>query len=431
MTIDKHKAVVTLPDTNATITAPRHGNLYVLQQGSHLDHDIDFIEQQQHAYLAYLAPASLWHKRMGHIGKTNLTQLVKAVKGGETLQLDQQSLQAIESGHGHACRGCVFGKLNRSKFARESSAPAPSKILEMVVADVLSIQNKYVSAISDVYSRIIAVKIVNTKDEATQHVMDWITWAQTQTGHKVKHFHTDGGGEYISNALKQFLVNNGTTNSATTRDTPQHNGIIERFNRTLLEMTRAMLHFADLPIGYWESALHTAVYIINRCVPRSLQRQNINKTRIEVFFGHKPSIDHMRTFGCNVYMHLAKKYRQGKMDKTSLPCVFIGYYQPDLLTPPYYMVYDPLRNKTYRTRDCTFDEFEFTIGRKNSNANREPIHENGQSSTQHQHQHQHNHDYSDLDWDISNSNQHAAHRGQEPDENNKLDKNSSTTKSKQ
>ena len=94
VTIDKHKAVVTLPDTNATITAPRHGNLYVLKQCqqsiSHLDHDIDFIEQQQHAYLAHLAPASLWHKRMGHIGKTNLIQLVKAVKGGETLQLDHQ-----------------------------------------------------------------------------------------------------------------------------------------------------------------------------------------------------------------------------------------------------------------------------------------------------------------------------------------------------
>ena len=211
----------------------------------------------------------------------------------------------------------------------------------MVVGDLSGpIRKKYISTIIDVYSRFLSIKIVKHKSEVAQHVMDWVKWAQTQTQAKVKHFHTDGGGEYMSNALKQFFIDNGTTTSVTTRDTPQHNGIAERKILTLIEMARSMLHFASLPVGYSENAVHTATYIINRCVPRSLVHEN--KTRIEAFFGHKPSIAHMRTFGCNVYMHIGKKYKENKMDYTSHPCVLLLTRFTDTTTS--YMIHSRVDN---------------------------------------------------------------------------------------
>jgi len=41
-------------------------------------------------------------------------------------------------------------------------------------------------------------------------------------------------------------------------DTPQHNGVAEHLNHTLLEKVRAMLANADLPKPYWLEALNYA-----------------------------------------------------------------------------------------------------------------------------------------------------------------------------
>ena len=40
--------------------------------------------------------------------------------------------------------------------------------------------------------------------------------------------------------------------------TPQHNGVSERHNRTLLDMVRSMMSLTDLPLSFWGYALETA-----------------------------------------------------------------------------------------------------------------------------------------------------------------------------
>ena len=45
--------------------------------------------------------------------------------------------------------------------------------------------------------------------------------------------------------------------------TPQQNGLAERRNRTLLDMTRSMMSYSELPVFLWGYALETATYILN------------------------------------------------------------------------------------------------------------------------------------------------------------------------
>jgi transposase InsO family protein len=45
---------------------------------------------------------------------------------------------------------------------------------------------------------------------------------------------------------------------------PQQNGIVERRNKTLMDMTRFMIAYAKLPNYSWGEALSTASYILNR-----------------------------------------------------------------------------------------------------------------------------------------------------------------------
>ncbi|GJY60929.1 retrotransposon protein, putative, ty1-copia subclass [Tanacetum coccineum] len=45
--------------------------------------------------------------------------------------------------------------------------------------------------------------------------------------------------------------------------TPQHNGVSERRNRTLLDMVRSMMNLTTLPLSFWDYALESATRILN------------------------------------------------------------------------------------------------------------------------------------------------------------------------
>ena len=44
--------------------------------------------------------------------------------------------------------------------------------------------------------------------------------------------------------------------------TPQHNGVAERHNRTLLDIVRSMMSLTDLPLSFWGYALETAAFTL-------------------------------------------------------------------------------------------------------------------------------------------------------------------------
>ena len=57
----------------------------------------------------------------------------------------------------------------------------------------------------------------------------------------------DGGGENLSAEFAEFCEKKGITHEVTPPYTPQHNGVSERKNRTLLNMVRSMLNSKKLP----------------------------------------------------------------------------------------------------------------------------------------------------------------------------------------
>jgi hypothetical protein len=111
-----------------------------------------------------------------------------------------------------------------------------------------------------------------------------------------------------------------------------------------------MLKMANMPEEFWGEAVVIVVYILNRAPTRSLE----GKTPYEVWHGKKPSVHHLRTFGCVVYVkdtrpHLAKLDAQGKKG------VFIGYETGSKA----YSVFDPVENKVHVSRHVAFDENNF------------------------------------------------------------------------
>jgi hypothetical protein len=66
-----------------------------------------------------------------------------------------------------------------------------------------------------------------------------------------------------------------------TSRTPQHNGVVERKNKTIQEMDITMLKYSKLSDIFWAQVVHTKFHIINRGMIRS----NNHKTTYELLKG--------------------------------------------------------------------------------------------------------------------------------------------------
>jgi transposase InsO family protein len=64
--------------------------------------------------------------------------------------------------------------------------------------------------------------------------------------------------EFKNSQIEGFLEEEGIKHEFSSPYTPQQNGVVERKNRTLLDMARTMLD------RFWVEAINTACYSINR-----------------------------------------------------------------------------------------------------------------------------------------------------------------------
>ena len=87
-----------------------------------------------------------------------------------------------------------------------------------------------------------------------------------------------------------------------------------------MEKARIMLSDAYLSHDYWAEAIDTTCYVVIISSTSTL----FNKTPYEAWVGKKPSLAHLRVFGCDVFVHIPKERRQ-KLDSKFEKCIFVGY----------------------------------------------------------------------------------------------------------
>ncbi|MCO5587680.1 hypothetical protein L7F22_041631 [Adiantum nelumboides] len=164
---------------------------------------------------------------------------------------------------------------------------------------------------------------------------------------KVKSIRSDRGGEFLSENFVRWCKSEGIRRQLTTPYTPSQNGVVERKNRTIMEMARAVLAHASLPRSYWAEACNTAVYIQNCSPTHALQ----DMTPFQAYYGRKPTVSHFRVFGCSAFVHIPKEKRR-KLDFKSRKLLFLGYSAES----DAYRLYDPDTRTTTVSRDVVFDE---------------------------------------------------------------------------
>jgi hypothetical protein len=79
-------------------------------------------------------------------------------------------------------------------------------------------------------------------------------------------------------------------------------------------MARTMLDEHRTPRCFWTDAISTACYISNRIFLHTI----LYLTPFELCFGRKPSVSHLRPFGCKCFV-----LKHGNLDKFE-SCSFVG-----------------------------------------------------------------------------------------------------------
>lgn len=248
----------------------------------------DFIRCLQ---AAKTSDSSRWHARLGHVNvETMKTMIIKElVTGLLDIIVEKET-----------CVSCLLGKQTRRSFPQATSYRA-THLLELIHGDLCGPitlatpgQKRYVFVLIDDFSRYMWTILLNTKSEEFSKFKTFKNLVEQETKAKVKTFRSDRGGEFLSHEFKAYFDTHGINRHTTAPYSPQQNGVVERRNRTLMEMTRSLLKHMGVPNYLWGEAVRNATYLINRVATRSLQ----GLTPYEALRSKKPNIGHLKVFGC-------------------------------------------------------------------------------------------------------------------------------------
>ncbi|GKE31475.1 retrovirus-related pol polyprotein from transposon TNT 1-94 [Tanacetum coccineum] len=179
---------------------------------------------------------------------------------------------------------------------------------------------KYILEIIDDYSRYTWTLFLRSKDETPEVLKDFFTMIQRNLLALVISIRTDRGTKFLNKTLHAFFKEEGIEHRTSTPRTPEHNGVVERRNRTLVEVARTMLSAFKLSLFFWAEAIATAGYTQNK----SIIILTYEKTTYHIINDRKPSYKHLYIFGCTCYLT-----RDGenldKMKEKEDPYILVGY----------------------------------------------------------------------------------------------------------
>ena len=262
---------------------------------------------------------ALWHKRLGHISKDRVERLIKT-----------NILPALKNDL-EICVDCCRGKMTK---LRKKTAVQSSDLLDVIHTDISGpykttlCRNFYFITFIDDYSRYGYLYLIKEKAESLDKFKIFWTEVEKQLVKVIKVVRSDRGGEYygkhgdagqLKGSFAKYLEDSGIVAQFTMPGSPEQNGIVKRRNRTLMEMVRSMISRTNLPGFLWGEALKTALYILNR-VPTKV----VPLTPFELWIGRKPSLNHLKVWGCPAEVKLYNP-TLSKLDSRTTRCYFVSY----------------------------------------------------------------------------------------------------------
>jgi transposase InsO family protein len=260
----------------------------------------------------------LWYRRLAHVGMKNLHKLLKGdhILGLTNVYFEKDMI----------CRACQAGKQVGVYHSHKNimTTDMPLELLHMdlfgPIAYISIGGSKYCLIIVDDYSRFTWVFFLQEKSQTQETLKRFLRRTQNEFGLRIKKIRSDNETEFKNSQIEGCLEEEGIKHEFSSPYTPQQNGVVERKNRTLQDMTRTMLDEYKTPNRFWAEAINTACYSINWLYLHRI----LKKTSYELPTGKKPNVSYFRVFRSKCFI-LIKRGRSSKFAPKAVEGFLLGY----------------------------------------------------------------------------------------------------------
>ncbi|CAI7809002.1 unnamed protein product [Closterium sp. NIES-53] len=263
----------------------------------------------------------LWHHRLGHPSLPRL----RGMHSRLLVSGLPRSLPPLLPSPAPPCLPCVEGRQHAAPHS--SSFPPTTAPLQTLHMDVWGPAR--VSGQSRERYFLLVV------DDYTRYTTDL----------PVLRLHSDRGGEFSSNLLRDFCRGEGIIQSFTLPESPQQNGIAECRIGLVMEVARTSMIHAAAPQFLWPFAVWYAAHQLNLW-PRVSLPETSPTLR---WTGEVGDASVFRVWGSRAFV---RDTSADKLSPRAIPCVFLGFV-PDA---PGWQFYHPTSRCVFPSQDVMFDE---------------------------------------------------------------------------
>jgi transposase InsO family protein len=330
--------IISVDGSNLIFKGFRYENLYL----------VDFNTSEAQLSTRLLTKSSmgwLWHRRLGHVCMKQLNKLVKhdLVRGLKDVTFEKDKL----------CSAYQARKQVGNTHPKKSTM-STSKAFELLHMDLFGPTtytsiggNKYRFMIVDDFTRYTWVAFLGDKSDVFDIYKKFIKRVQNEFETTIKKVRSDNGSEFKNTRVDELCDEYSIRHQFSAKYTPQSNRLVERKNRTLINMTRSMLSEYNVSHSFWAEAINMACFYSNRLY----YHQFLEKTPYELLNGRKPNIAYFRVFGCKCYI-LKKGTRLSKFEKKCDEGFLLSYST----TSKAYRVWNLASGTLEEVHDMEFDE---------------------------------------------------------------------------
>ncbi|CAI7742144.1 unnamed protein product [Closterium sp. NIES-53] len=293
----------------------------------------------------------LWLHRLGHPSLPRL-------RGSHSRLLVSslpRSLPPLPPSPAPPCLPFVEGRLRATPHSLFPPTTAPLQTLHMYLWGPTRVsgqsRERYFLLVVDDYTRYTTVFPLRSKGQVVDVLIPWIRTVHLQLRERfgqdlpIMHLHSDRGGEFSSNLLRDFCRGEGILQSFTLPDSPQRNGIAERRTGLVMEVARTSMTHAAAPHFLWLFAVQYAAHLLNLW-PRVSLPETSPTLR---WTGEVGNTSVFRIWGSRAFV---RDTSADKLSPRAIPCVFLGFV-PDA---PNWQFYHPPLRRVFLSHDVTFDE---------------------------------------------------------------------------
>ncbi|CAI7897234.1 unnamed protein product [Closterium sp. NIES-54] len=294
----------------------------------------------------------LWHHRLGHPSLPRL----RGMHSRLLVSGLPRSLPPLPPSPAQPCLPSVEGRQRAAPHS--SSFPPTTAPLQTLHMDVwgrarVSGQGRelYFLLVVDDYTRYTTVFPLRSKGEVVDVLIPWIRTVRLKLHERfgqdlpVLRLHSDGGGEFSSNLLRDFCRGEGILQLFTLPDSPQQNGIAECRIGLVKEVARTPMIHAAAPHFLWPYAVgYTARQL------KLWPRVSLPETSPTLHWTEEVGdASVFRVWGSRAFV---RDTSADKLFAHAIPCVFLGFV-PDA---PGWQFYHPTARGVFPSQDVMFDE---------------------------------------------------------------------------